>query len=59
MAGWARNTRDGTVEVVLEGGAEAVERMTEFVRRGPGHASVTRLEVSDEEPEGLDGFSVR
>jgi acylphosphatase len=59
VAGSARNTADGTVEVVLEGSAEAVEAMLEFLRAGPGHASVSRLEVADEEPEGLSGFSVR
>jgi acylphosphatase len=50
---------DGTVEVVLEGEPEAVEAMVEFLRAGPGHASVSRLEVADEEVEGLSGFSVR
>jgi acylphosphatase len=55
VSGWARNTPDGTVEAVFEGPADAVE----FVRRGPGHASVARLDVADEPPEGLAGFSVR
>jgi acylphosphatase len=59
VAGWARNTADGTVEVVLEGGEDAVEAMLAFLRDGPGHASVTRLDVTEEEPEGLSGFSVR
>ena len=59
VAGWARNTADGTVEVVLEGPDEVVDAMLEFLRDGPGHASVTRLEVAAEEPEGLSGFSVR
>ena len=38
VAGWARNTADGTVEAVFEGAAEAVDAMVEFVRDGPGHA---------------------
>jgi acylphosphatase len=59
LAGSARNTPDGTVEVVLEGEPDAVEAMLEFLRAGPGHASVSRLDVTDEEPEGLSGFSVR
>jgi acylphosphatase len=59
VAGWARNLDDGTVEVVLEGTAEAVEALVEAVRRGPGHASVTGVEVFEEEPEGLQGFEVR
>jgi acylphosphatase len=59
VSGWARNTPDGTVEVVLEGDADAVEAMVAFLRDGPGHSSVTRLDVAREEPEGLEGFSVR
>jgi acylphosphatase len=59
VSGWASNTLDGTVEIVLEGPSEAVEAMLSFLRDGPGHASVSRLDVSEEEPEGLSGFSVR
>jgi acylphosphatase len=59
VAGWVRNRSDGGVEAVFEGDEAAVERMVEFVRRGPGHAEVEDLDVHDEEPEGLDGFSVR
>ena len=59
VAGSARNTSDGTVEVVLEGAPDAVEAMLEFLRAGPGHASVSSLDVAAEEPEGLSGFSVR
>ena len=59
VAGWARNLPDGTVEAVFEGSPEAVASMVEAVRRGPGRASVDRLEVFEEEPEGLTGFSVR
>ncbi len=57
VAGWAANRPDGTVEAVLEGGEEAVGRLVELCRGGPGHAEVERLEVTDEEPEGLDGFA--
>jgi acylphosphatase len=59
VAGWARNRSDGAVEAVFEGASEAVDAMVEFVRRGPGHAEVSDVEVRAEEPEGLQGFSVR
>ena len=58
VAGWAANRPDGTVEAVLEGEPKAVERLVEEVRRGPGHADVSRLDVADEQPEGLRGFDV-
>ena len=57
--GWVRNNRDGTVEAALEGDPEAVERVVDVCRRGPAGARVDRVEVRDEQPEGLTGFSIR
>ncbi len=59
VAGWIRNNPDGTVEAVLEGEEEAVERLVEFCRTGPRGAAVDRIEVKEEEPEGLAAFAVR
>jgi acylphosphatase len=59
VAGWVRNRDDGTVEAVFEGDEDAVDAMVEFCRSGPSKADVEDVEVADEEPEGLDGFSVR
>ena len=59
VAGWVTNRSDGAVEAVFEGEDEAVSRMVEFVRSGPGHADVSDVDVQDEEPEGLDSFEVR
>jgi acylphosphatase len=59
VAGWISNRGDGAVEAVFEGEPEAVAAMVEYCRRGPGRAEVERLEVSEEEPEGLSGFVIR
>jgi acylphosphatase len=59
VAGWARNCRDGTVEAVFEGEPAAVDALVELCRSGPGHASVERLDVEDEPPEGLTRFNIR
>lgn len=59
VTGWACNRSDGAVEAVLEGSPEDVERVVRFCRTGPPRAEVDDVEVSDEEPEGLDGFSIR
>ena len=59
VAGWARNTAEGTVEAVFEGEPDAVEAMVAFVRAGPGHSSVSEVEVHKEEPEHLSGFDIR
>ncbi|MGM0384985.1 MAG: acylphosphatase [Actinomycetota bacterium] len=58
VAGWAVNLDDGTVEVLAEGDAEAVERMVDWCRRGPRHARVTRVEVGETAPRDLGTFSV-
>ena len=57
--GWVRNTGDGRVEAVFEGDDDAVDRMVAWAREGPQRADVSDVEVHDEEPEGLSGFSVR
>ena len=59
VAGWVSNRSDGAVEAVFEGAAEGVEALVDFCRSGPGRAEVRDAEVSEEELEGLDGFSVR
>jgi acylphosphatase len=59
VAGWVRNCADGTAESVFEGSGDAVEAMVEFVRRGPGHAEVSAVDIADEPPEGLSGFDMR
>jgi acylphosphatase len=59
VAGWVRNRDDGAVEAVFEGDEDAVEALVEFCRSGPSKADVERVDVEEEEPEGLDGFNVR
>jgi acylphosphatase len=59
VSGWVSNRSDGAVEAVLEGTPDAVDRVLSFLRTGPPSASVDHVDVSDEEPEGISGFSVR
>jgi len=49
IAGWVCNRRDGTVEAVVQGPAEAIERITRWARRGPADAQVTSVEVAEAE----------
>jgi acylphosphatase len=58
VSGWVRNRSDGAVEAVFEGEPEAVEALVRFARSGPRGAQVERVEVSEEEPEGLEGFEI-
>jgi acylphosphatase len=59
VAGWVTNRADGAVEAVFEGEPDAVERLIRFAREGPRGASVERVDIVEEEPEGLRGFAVR
>lgn len=59
VAGWVCNRGDGAVEAVLEGPADAVQRVVQFLRSGPPRAQVDSVDVSEEAPEGLDRFDVR
>ena len=59
VAGWVTNRSDGSVEAVLEGPPDGVQSVLRFLETGPPHASVDRVDVCEEEPEGLAGFSVR
>jgi acylphosphatase len=58
VSGWVRNNPDGTVEAAFEGASDDVEAMVHFCEQGPRGASVERVEVFEEAPEGLEGFSV-
>lgn len=59
VAGWVTNRDDGAVEAVLEGDPDAVQAMVDFCESGPSRADVERVDVSEEEPQGLSGFEVR
>ncbi len=56
VAGSATNLGDGSVEVVLEGPAEAVEGLIAFCADGPDRAEVSGVEVEEEDPQGESGF---
>lgn len=59
VAGWVRNLPDGAVEIVAEGADDAVGALAAWAEHGPPGASVTRVDVSDEPPQGAEGFRIR
>ena len=59
VSGWAANRSDGSVEVVLEGPADAVQSVVGYCRRGPSSADVHSVDEHEEAPEGLTGFQIR
>jgi acylphosphatase len=57
--GWVKNLRDGRVEAVFEGPADAVESMVEWCHTGSPAADVSDVETHTEEPRDLSGFTIR
>ena len=53
IAGFVRNRRDGSVEALFEGTAEAVAGMIEACRRGPRGAKVDVIEERDASADDL------
>jgi acylphosphatase len=45
LAGWVRNRRDGSVEALLQGSDEAVDKLITWSRRGPPGARVDGVDV--------------
>jgi acylphosphatase len=59
VSGWARNLRDGRVEVWAEGPSNAVEAVLDYCRKGPPRAVVEAVRVDEVAPTGLERFDVR
>jgi acylphosphatase len=59
VSGWARNLRDGTVEVWAEGTLDAVQAVVDYCRQGPPRAVVEDVRVDEVAPAGLVRFDVR
>jgi len=59
LDGWVRNVTDGTVEVLVYGPDDAVNRLIELCRNGPPAASVTKIDISEAEYDGAEGFEQR
>lgn len=57
LRGYANNLRDGRVEVLAAGEEAAVERLAQWLHRGPPNARVDRVErEAAREDEAGDGF---
>ena len=59
IAGWARNTREGTVEIEAEGDRDAMDRFERAVRQGTAGSRVEGVDVVDVTPEHRRGFEIR
>ena len=58
LKGYVRNKEDGSVEAWFEGNAEDVDKMVELCKKGPDHAVIKRLDIVDENFQGLKDFKI-
>ena len=58
LCGYAKNLPDGTVEVVAEGDETKIKELIEFIKKGPGIAKITNIEIKRKEPENFKSFEV-
>jgi acylphosphatase len=57
LRGWVRNRADRSVEALVIGEDDAVDRMIEACRGGPFGARVADVAVSEAEDDGSAGFT--
>ena len=59
LSGWVRNRRDGSVEILAIGDADALETLAKACTRGPALAGVASVERTPAEDDGSEGFEQR
>ena len=59
LRGFARNLRDGRVEVLAEGRTESLAELESWLRHGPAGARVEAVEREDVGEQSLSGFYTR
>lgn len=58
--GFVRNLPDGKVEVVFEGDEDKVQKITEWIKKGPEYAKVDEHKINFEEHKGeFDNFKIK
>lgn len=53
LSGWVRNRLDGSVEALVAGTAESLERLIDWAWHGPAAARVEKVMVSDADGEQI------
>lgn len=59
LCGYARNLRDGRVEVLAEGPVESLAELERWLQRGPEGARVDAVEREDVDEQSASGFYTR
>lgn len=52
LSGWVRNRPDGSVEALIEGARNAVEKMLQWFHQGSPNSIVAKVHITEEPPVG-------
>ena len=59
LRGYTKNLDNGNVEVVAQGDEDKLKKLINFIKKGPGIASVSGLEIKHKEPESFKNFEIK
>ncbi|HET9161126.1 MAG TPA: acylphosphatase [Caulobacteraceae bacterium] len=57
LAGWVRNRKDGSVELLAIGEPDAIVRLADLCAKGPPSAIVLRVSQQPSQDDGSSSFS--
>ncbi|EDX86643.1 acylphosphatase [Synechococcus sp. PCC 7335] len=58
IVGWVRNLPNGKVEALIVGNHRQIESMMAWFHIGPPAASVSTVEVKEENPQKFESFNI-
>ena len=59
LKGYVRNLPDGSVEVIAEGSREKLDELVDYLRKGPGIAKVTDINITHKQSENFNNFEIK
>jgi acylphosphatase len=59
ITGWVQNEPDGSVLTEIEGTAEAIAQMEQWLHQGPERARVEEVMIVEGEVKGYEDFQVK
>ena len=58
LKGYAKNLENGDVEIVAEGNEGRIKELVDFIKKGPGIASVKGIQITHKVPENFKNFEI-
>jgi len=58
LAGWVRNLPDGRVEAVFAGESYNIQKMLEYLKKGPFLAEVKEIKTEEIEDQKFNSFEI-